>query len=161
LSVTVETMARADAFDTVYAAHYAPLVRLAYVTVGSMPAAEDVVQDVFVEWYRRIDQVEVPVAYLRKAVVSRCSSWVRRRILERRHARTVDEPLVVPPDPRTVAVRLALARLSPRYRMAVFLRYYLDLSVAEVAETLGCPLGTAKSLLHRGLVHMQAHLEDQ
>jgi RNA polymerase sigma factor (sigma-70 family) len=160
--VAVETVVRADAFDTVYAAHYAPLVRLAYVSVGSLPAAEDVVQDVFVEWYRRIDQVDSPAAYLRKAVVSRCSSWVRRRVLERRHAGTFDQPPVVPPDARTVAVRLALARLSPRHRMALFLRYYLDLSVAEVAETLDCPLGTAKSLLHRGLGHLQAHLgEDQ
>ncbi|SNT56641.1 RNA polymerase sigma factor, sigma-70 family [Asanoa hainanensis] len=154
-------MARADAFDTVYAAQYASLVRLAYVTVGSMPAAEDVVQDVFVEWYRRIDQVEAPVAYLRKAVVSRCSSWVRRRILERRHASTLDQTPAVPPDPGIVAVRAAMARLAPRYRMALFLRYYLDLSVAEVAEALDCPLGTAKSLLHRGLAHLQAQLEDR
>ncbi|GIF65304.1 RNA polymerase subunit sigma-24 [Asanoa ishikariensis] len=154
-------MAGVDAFDAVYAAQYAPLVRLAYVTVGSMPAAEDVVQDVFIEWYRRIDQVEAPAAYLRKAVVSRCSSWVRRRILERRHAGTFDQPPVVPPDAGTVAVRAAMAQLAPRYRMALFLRYYLDLSVAEVAETLDCPLGTAKSLLHRGLAHLQAHLEDR
>ncbi|GIF75618.1 SigE family RNA polymerase sigma factor [Asanoa siamensis] len=154
-------MAPVDTFDAVYAAHYAPLVRLAYVTVGSLPAAEDVVQDVFVEWYRRIDRVDAPAAYLRKAVVSRCSSWVRRRVLERRHAGTFDEALVAAPDPRIVAVRVALARLTPRQQSAVFLRYYLDLSVPEVAETLDCPLGTAKSLLHRGLARLQAHLEDR
>ncbi|GIF50979.1 RNA polymerase sigma factor (sigma-70 family) [Asanoa ferruginea] len=159
--VVVETGARADVFDVVYAANYASLIRLAYVTIGSMPAAEDVVQDVFVEWYRRIDQVDSPAAYLRKSVVFRCSSWIRRRILERRHAGTFDQPPAVPPDPRTVAVRVALSRLTPRYRMALFLRYYLDLSVAEVAETLDCPVGTAKSLLHRGLAHMQEHLEDR
>lgn len=157
----METSARADVFDTVYAAHYASLIRLAYVTIGSMPAAEDVVQDVFVEWYRRIEHVDSPAAYLRRSVVFRCSSWIRRRVLERRHAGTFDQPAVVPPDPRAVAVRAALARVAPRYRMALFLRYYLDLSVAEVAETLDCPLGTAKSLLHRGLALMQEHLEDR
>jgi DNA-directed RNA polymerase specialized sigma24 family protein len=52
--VAVEAVARAsEVFDAVYAAHHAPLVRLAYVTTGSMPAAEDVAQDVFVECLRR------------------------------------------------------------------------------------------------------------
>jgi DNA-directed RNA polymerase specialized sigma24 family protein len=159
--VAVETTARAsEVFDAVYAAHYAPLVRLAYVTTGSMPAAEDVVQDVFVEWLRRFDDVESPVPYLRRAVVSRCTSWIRRRVLERRHA-TVETWSALPPDGLGVAVRSALARLAPRQRSAVFLRYYLDLPVQEIAEALGCPAGTVKSLLHRALPVLQEHLEER
>jgi DNA-directed RNA polymerase specialized sigma24 family protein len=159
--VAVETVARAsEVFDAVYAANYAPLVRLAYVTTGSLPAAEDVVQDVFVEWLRRFDDVEAPVAYLRRAVVSRCTSWVRRRILERRHA-TVQPWAELPPDGMGVAVRAALAQLAPRQRSAVFLRYYLDLPVQEIAAALGCPVGTVKSLLHRALPVLQAHLEER
>lgn len=156
--VAVETTARAsEVFDAVYAAHYAALVRLAFVTTGNRAAAEDVVQDVFVEWLRRIDAVDNPVAYLRRAVVSRCTSWVRRRILERRHA-TVEPWAALPPDGLGVAVRTALARLAPRQRSAVFLRYYLDLPVQEIAEALGCPVGTAKSLVHRGLAVLQEEL---
>lgn len=159
--VAVEAVARAsEVFDAVYAAHYAPLVRLAYVTTGSMPAAEDVVQDVFVDWLRRFDDVESPVPYLRRAVVSRCTSWIRRRILERRHAAAAPAGEAVPPDPQGVAVRAALARLAPRQRAAVFLRYYLDLPVQEIAEALGCPVGTVKSLLHRSLAVLQEHLDD-
>jgi RNA polymerase sigma factor (sigma-70 family) len=164
--VAVEIASRqSDVFDPVYAAHYAPLVRLAYVTTGSMPAAEDIVQDAFVEWLRRYDIVESPLPYLRRAVVSRCTSWVRRRIVERRHAGVVGHPPGEPsaaasPDGHSVAVRSALARLSPRQRSAVFLRFYLDLTVPEIAEALDCPSGTVKSLLHRSLTVLHTHLGD-
>lgn len=149
-------------FDAVYAAHYVPLVRLAYVTIGSRTAAEDLVQDVFIEWLRRRDDVRQPVAYLRRAVVSRCHSWLRRRILERRHddsGRWAASALP-PPDGTTTAVRAALARLRPRQRCVVFLRYYLDLPIDEIAAALGCRPGTVKSLLHRSLAVLQEQLND-
>jgi RNA polymerase sigma factor (sigma-70 family) len=111
-------------FDTVYAAQYPSLVRLAYR----------------------------PVAYLRRAVASRCTSWVRRRALERRHPGSVDHATgSAVPDADAAAVREALSRLKPRQRAAVFLRYYLDLPEAEIAAALGCRSGTVKSLLHRSL----------
>ena len=160
----MQTSAQAEAiFDEVYAAHYVPLVRLAYVTTGSRSAAEDVVQEVFVEWLRRFDDVREPVPYLRRAVVSRCTSWVRRRVLERRHDLAADRlaPPQPPPDGTTAAVRAALTRLNPRQRSVVFLRYYLDLPVDEIAVAVGCRPGTVKSLLHRSLAALQEHLDDE
>ncbi|MEV4620121.1 sigma-70 family RNA polymerase sigma factor [Asanoa sp. NPDC049573] len=156
---------RSEVFDAVYVVHYPPLVRLAYVTTGSMPAAEDIVQDAFVEWLRRYDDVESPVPYLRRAVVSRCTSWIRRRVVERRHALLIGHPpaepsVVASPDRDAVAVRSALARISPRQRSAVFLRFYLDLSVPEIGEALDCPSGTVKSLLHRAMAVLHRHLGD-
>lgn len=151
-----------EAFDAVYTAHYVPLVRLAYLTTGSLPAAEDVVQDVFAEWFRRVDTVRDPPAYLRRAVVSRCTSWVRRRILERRHSATThgDALADTPPSADPLAVRAALLRLNSRQRAAVFLRYYLDLPEQEIADALGCRPGTVKSLLHRSLAVMREHLDE-
>lgn len=147
-------------FDTVYSAHYPSLVRLAYLTTGSLPAAEDVVQEVFVEWYRRRETVRQPVPYLRRAVVSRCTSWVRRRTLERRHGASVEYGAGSPaPDADAAAVRAALTRLKPRQRAAVFLRYYLDLPEAEIAGALGCRAGTVKSLLHRSLATLKEELQ--
>jgi DNA-directed RNA polymerase specialized sigma24 family protein len=103
--VTVETALRQEAiFDAVYAEHYAPLVRLAYLTTGSVSAVEDVVQDAFVEWLRRGDDVRDPAAYLRPAVVSRCTSCVRRLLLERRHSAT-EPPRVATIEPDAPAVR--------------------------------------------------------
>jgi RNA polymerase sigma factor (sigma-70 family) len=162
------TTARAPAieaagFDEVYQANYASLVRLATVTTGNRPAAEDLVQEAFAEYYRRREQVLAPVPYLRRVVISRCTSWHRRRTLERRRQHTAalwlpsgDHPL----GPDATAVRAALGRLRPRQRAAVFLRYYLDLPEVEIAEALGCRPGTVKSLLSRALDAMRGHLDD-
>ncbi len=157
--VTVVTGAavRAD-FDEVYARHFAAMVRLAYVTTGSVPAAEDVAQEVFVALLHRPDVAE-PAAWLRRAVVSRCTSWVRRRRLERRHAE--QHPPPVPPlGADALAVRQGLARLRPRYRAAVFLRYYLDLPEAEIADALGCRPATVRSLLHRAHATLRGYLDE-
>lgn len=156
----VQVLTRRDDtdFDQVYVREYEGLVRLAYVTTGSLGTAEEIVQDVFAGWLRRGEQVREPAAYLRRAVVSRCTSWVRRRVLERRHT------AAAPPSPHehpytdTAVVRAALLRLRPRQRAAVFLRYYLDLPEAEIAEILGCRAGTVKSLLHRSLATMKEFL---
>jgi RNA polymerase sigma factor (sigma-70 family) len=170
-AVTDVTTARAPAaaaidatgFDEVYQAHYASLVRLATVTTGNRPAAEDLVQETFAEYYRRRDDVAAPVPYLRRAVISRSTSWHRRRMLERRRQHTA--ALWLPPGdhplgPDATAVRAALSRLRPRQRAAVFLRYYLDLTEAEIAEALECRPGTVKSLLSRALRAMREHLDD-
>jgi RNA polymerase sigma factor (sigma-70 family) len=161
VTVTLPTEAQQDAaFRAVYAAHFTNLVRLANVTTGGLPAAEDLVQDVFVDFYRHRATVTDPAAWLRRATVNRCTSWVRRRVVERRYATGLT---TVPGDgtlsPDAVAVRAALARLRPRHRAAVFLRYYLDLTEAEIAAALACRLGTVKSLLHRGLRVMKEHLD--
>jgi len=159
---TVTELPVRQRFDAAYQAQFAPLVRLAYVTTGSMPAAEDVVQEVFLAAYRRFDEIDDPGAYLRRAVISRCTSWVRRRSLERRHAGSARwlPTDAAPLGPDATAVRAALARLTTRQRAAVFLRYYLDLPQAEIGDALGCRPGTVKSLLHRALAVLKEHLDE-
>jgi RNA polymerase sigma factor (sigma-70 family) len=86
---------------------------------------------------------------------------VRRRLVERRHAAATpppDDP-DYPVDADSAAVRAALARLTPRQRAAVFLRYYLDLPEAEIADALGCRPGTVKSTLHRALTTLKGDLD--
>ena len=156
--MTVDAEIRAD--EEFYLAHYPAMVRLAYLTTGSRAAAEDVVQDAFVEWYRRRAAIREPAAYLRRAVVSRCVSWVRRRVVERRHRPTFDDA-TAGPDADLVAVRRALAGLRPRQRAAVFMRYYLDLPEADIAAALGCRAGTVKSLLHRSLASLREALDER
>lgn len=159
----VEPRVQPDAtFDELYARHYPIMVRLARLTTGQLALAEELVQDAFTELLRRRDEVRDPSAFLRRAVVSRSTSWLRRRLLERRH-RTA-EPTVAAPAPAgdadTVAVRTALRRLTPRQRAAVFMRFYLDLPETDIAEALGCRPGTVKSLLNRSLVTMRGYLDD-
>jgi RNA polymerase sigma-70 factor (sigma-E family) len=147
-------------FPAAYAAYYDPMVRLAYLTTGSMPAAEDVVQEAFTELYRRWAAVVEPAAWLRRVVVNRSISWLRRRLVARRHEhRYRPEPVEPPPSAEHAAVRDALAKLKPRQRAAVFLRFYLDLPESEIAAALGCRPGTVKSLLHRALAVLREDLD--
>jgi RNA polymerase sigma-70 factor (sigma-E family) len=157
----VPTAREADAgFAAVYAVHFDPMIRLACLTTGDVAAAEDIVQDAFVALYRRWPDVDEPGAWLRRVVANRSTSWLRRRLVARRHARRHPGPAEAPPPAaEDSAVRSALARLSARQRAAVFLRFYLDLPEAEIAAALACRPGTVKSLLHRGLTVLKEHLD--
>jgi RNA polymerase sigma-70 factor (sigma-E family) len=145
-------------FEAVYVRLYDPLVRLARLTSADTLPAEEIVQDAFVQLYRRWDHVREPAAYLRIAVVNGCRSWGRRASLQPR------QPPPRPPEPvlegDALAVREALRVLSPRQRAAVVLRYFQDLPEAEIARVIGCRPGTVKSLLARSLVKLKGALDD-
>ncbi len=156
-----DSVRQTGSFAEIYDAHYDPMIRLAYLTTGSLAAAEDIVQDAFTDLYRSLPDVLEPQRWLHRVVANRSTSWLRRLIVARRHAgrarRELDHP---PPDAQDTAVRQALLRLSPRYRAAVFLRFYLDMSEMDIAEALGCRPGTVKSLLHRALAVLREHLDE-
>lgn len=136
---------------------YGSMVRLAHLLTGSNGAAEEIVQEAFVALQRRWDQIADPAGYLRTTVVNRCHSWHRRRFLERRHAAVArHEPSY---EAEVVELRDALARLSSRQRAAIVLRFYEDLSEAEIATALECRPGTVKSLLSRGLARLGEVIE--
>lgn len=144
------------AFDELYRSERDRLVRLAFLLTGSQAAAEDVVQDVFLRARTRLDQVDTPAAYLHRSVTNACWSWHRRRRREDQYR--PDRPVVVA-GTSDVEMWDALARLAPRRRQVLVLRYYLDYTEAQVAEALGCRLGTVKSATHRALQDLRRVLE--
>lgn len=136
------------------------LVRLALILVDELPTAEDVVQDAFVALLRRhgrhLDGVDDPEAYLRISVVNRARSVLRRRrtarafIPERaRHAPPADDRVLL--DERHREVLDGLARLTRRQREVLALRYWANLTEAQIADTLGISRGTVKSTASRAL----------
>jgi len=143
-----------------------PMLRLAAVLLGSVAAAEDVVQDAFGEVARRWDHLDRPGAYLRTCVVNGCRMALRRQVSqERAVGRRVDlsteltdatEPADLPAN--LVELRDALARLGERQRVVVVLRYLLDLPDDEIAEALGCRRTTVRSLAHRALATLREEL---
>ena len=145
------------AFARLYAETYRPMVRLALLLTGSGPQAEELVQDAFVRVYGQWDRIESPRAYLRQAVVNACRSHHRRRARELRHGPGASLRAHAL-DPEADLMRDALARLSDRQRKAVVLRYYEDLSEAEIARLLDCRPGTVKSLLSRALARLRKEL---
>jgi RNA polymerase sigma-70 factor (sigma-E family) len=145
------------AFERLYADAYRPMVRLALLLTGSPAHVEELVQDAFVRVYRQWARVESPRAYLRQAVVNACWSHRRRRGRELRHGPGAAARAVTV-DPEANLMRDVLSRLSDRQRKAVVLRYYEDLTEAEIAAVLGCRPGTVKSLLSRGLARLRKEM---
>jgi RNA polymerase sigma-70 factor (sigma-E family) len=139
-------------FEAVYAERWQSMVRFAALSTGSVDLAEEIVQDAFAELHRRWDKVSNPPAYLRVAVAHRCTSWVRRQRLERRHR----IPLTLErSDSGLVELVDAMRALTPRQRAAVVLRYLDDMPETEIAQILQCRPGTVKSLLSRGLARLE------
>ncbi|MCU1375451.1 MAG: polymerase, sigma-24 subunit, subfamily [Actinomycetia bacterium] len=153
----VQDVTHAATFEAVYAREYVRSVRTAALVIGSQQVAEEVVQEAFVQLLRRWEAIERPEGWLRTAVLNGCRSWQRRHILERQRR---PRPDLVTDDPDGLAVREALRVLSPRQRAAVVLRYFDDLSEADIAEALGCRPGTVKSLLARSMPKLEEALGD-
>jgi RNA polymerase sigma-70 factor (sigma-E family) len=137
--------------------HYAPMCRLAYVILGDAATAEEIVMDAMTKTFsgwRRIRDVERMDSYLRRVVVNMCRSKIRRKSVEARvNAITYrrDELRNQEWDPeRHETSRIvidAVRGLPDRQRACVVLRYFDDLSEAQIADVLQCSVGTVKSQL--------------
>ncbi len=160
-----------DALERLYAAHWRRLVRLSVLLVRDVPTAEEVVQDAFVAVHARWSRLRDPdlaLAYLRQAVVNRSRSALRHRAVVTRHAERRSVPAyasgadeVVTAASRRDAVLDAMRELPRRQREVLALRYYLDLSEAEIADTLGISRGAVKSHASRGSAALRDLLRDQ
>jgi RNA polymerase sigma-70 factor (sigma-E family) len=151
-----------------YQSHAIDLVRLAVFMVGDQPTAEDVVQDAFLGLYRRwpaLADQDKALGYVRASVLNGCRMVHRGR--SRRNRVTLAAPAAVESAESTALlseasheVLLALRRLPDRQREAVVLRYYLDLSEAQAAETMQVSKGTVKSATSRGLATLARLLKE-
>ena len=163
--VEMPDAARDLSFGELFARHYAPALRLAALLEGDPVRAEDAVCDAFARVYGRVRRggVDDVGPYLRQAVVNAVRGGWRRRQVERRHARAFAadasagtfEVDVVERD----EVWAALRRLPPGQRRVVVLRYYEDLSEADVASMLHVKVGTVKSQAAKGLAALHSMLE--
>jgi len=141
---------RDQTFEELFERERQPMVRLAYLITSSRAGAEELVHDAFVEVYQRWPQLDRPGAYLRTCVVNRAirqKKRGRRRVVDLRREETVEHGY-----DHTFA---ALDGLVPRARAMVVLRYYAEMSQAEIAELLGVPVGTVKSGLHNALAELK------
>lgn len=146
-------------FESFFDATRGPMVRLAYLLTGSVAQAEEAVQESFVRVYERWSTIDEPGAYLRRAVVNRCSSWHRHRAVVRRAEPTVARAESYLDAPREAdELAAALAQLPRRRRAVVALRFFEQLELADIADTLGISVGTVKSTLNRALAQLRGIL---
>jgi RNA polymerase sigma-70 factor (sigma-E family) len=152
-----------------YRAQRLPLLRLAVLLTDDPGTAEDVVQDAFLALQRRWHAVDPAAAagYLRTSVVNGVRTLYRRSRVARRHlhpvgseeAPSADLAVLLTEDQREVVE--ALRTLPRRQREVLVLRYWSELSEAEIATVLGIARGTVKSSASRGLAALQKHLGDR
>ena len=155
------------AVTALYSLHFQTLVRTAVLLVRDVPTAEDIVQDSFValhDGWQRLKDPDKALAYLHQAVVNRSRSVLRHRAVVDKY------PQKAPPDMPSAeqgalvllerdAVVTALRDLTERQREAIVLRYYADLSEAEIARAMGISRGAVKSHTARGMAALRAELE--
>jgi RNA polymerase sigma-70 factor (sigma-E family) len=155
----------AAAVTDLFREHHLELVRLAVVMVGDLATAEDVVQDAFERLHRGWRGLRQPssgLAYVRSSVLNGCRSVHRRAAVARKHAPQLAVPDATAADTAVADDRgemaAALRLLPRRQREVLVLRYYLDLDVAEIAETLGISPSAVRSTNTRGLAALAEEL---
>jgi RNA polymerase sigma-70 factor (sigma-E family) len=155
-----------------FATEAAALVRLARLFTDDRTAAEDLVQEAFVRLHRAADRVRDPehaAPYLRSIVLNLARDHNRRGLMSLRHrdAEQIDRPPETLPadrieaDDRQRVILDALRDLPPRQRDCLVLRFYLELSGAEIADTLGISANSVKTHCRRGLEQLRDVLGEE
>jgi RNA polymerase sigma-70 factor (sigma-E family) len=153
----------------IYASEYGPLVRMSAMLLGDVGAAEEVVQDSFIAVHaawRGLRDADKALHYLRRTVLNRSRSVLRRRAVAERHM-----PRPEPDMPSAehaaitrlerMAVVSALRSLPARQREALVLRFYLDLSEAQAAAAMNISAGALKSHTARAKAALRVILEPE
>jgi len=148
-------------FDGFYAAHFDHVARAISLAAGDRELARDATQEAFARALRRwrtVRDMDRTDGWVYVVAMNQLRDHWRR--LERRRP---TEQIAVDSSGAVVtrlSVRDAIATLPPRQRQAVVLRYLADLPLADVANAMGCALGTVKATLHEALRAMRVELEE-
>ncbi|MGY1433568.1 SigE family RNA polymerase sigma factor [Streptomyces reniochalinae] len=158
-----------EEIDMLYRHRRLDLVRLAALLVDDIPTAEDVVQEAFAALYRRhgntLDNIADPEAYVRRSVINASRDVLRRR----RTVRAYIPPRLLPAPPPEEEILLkeehqevlrALRLLTVRQREVLVLRYWSNMSEADIAATLGLSRGAVKSTASRALTALARRLKE-
>jgi RNA polymerase sigma-70 factor (sigma-E family) len=158
-----------DLLTDTYQRHYTSLLRLAALLLDDVGSCEDVVQEAFIRVHgarARVREADKLLAYLRQTVVNLSRSTLRRRLLG---LKLLPKPM---PDAASAeegayallekdALIQALRGLQRRQREVLVLRYYSDMTEAQVASALGLSIGSVKAYGSRGIEALRVRLEEQ
>jgi RNA polymerase sigma-70 factor (ECF subfamily) len=155
-------MAGRGSFDEFYAGAVGRLVGQLFPVTGDLYEAEEVVQEAFTRAaarWQRLRDYDLPEAWVRRVAMNLAADRARNL---RRRARAMRRlqapPEALPASVEAIALAEALRTLPVRQRQVLVLHYLVDLQVEEIAQTLGMPPGTVKSLLSRGRHALAAKL---
>jgi RNA polymerase sigma-70 factor (ECF subfamily) len=165
---TPEELARASFVERLYHQEGASLVRLARLFTDDRTGAEDIVQEAFIRLYHAADRIrdmDRSAAYLRSIVLNLARDHNRRGLLSLRHQDSmIDRRTPEMPEERVVRTESenevieALNALSPRQRDCLVLRFYMDLTEKQIAETLAISPNSVKTHCQRGMAVLSSVL---
>jgi RNA polymerase sigma-70 factor (sigma-E family) len=160
--VSVE-ITQEEAFNMFVSTRSQALMRTAYLLTGDAQLAEDLVQTALFNAARRWSRIDgAHEAYVRRVMYHESvSRWRRRRVRESPYDDLADVRVTTDAD---VAMRVtlaeALARLTPRQRTVLVLRFYEDLTERQTAAVLDIGVGTVKSLTRQALARLRVLAPD-
>ena len=149
-----------EGFSAFAVSRWPGLVRLAFGLTGDRWLAEDIAQTAlaraYVAW-RRVSRAGDPDAYLRRILINSSHRRFRRHRVSEQPGDPPETPVDGPADlvGERAALLAALRQLPPRQRAVVVLRYWEDLTDAQIAAALGCSAGTVRSQLSRALAKLR------
>jgi RNA polymerase sigma-70 factor (sigma-E family) len=156
-----------DEFESGLVAREPALQRTAHLLTGDVHSAQDLVQTTLAKLYLRWDRVRVagnPDAYARKVLLNEFRTAWRRPVRRRERVMALVPDRAAPDlhadDGDHDAVWRLVCTLPPKQRAVLVLRFYEQLTEAEIAELMGISLGTVKSQSSRALASLRAHLHD-
>jgi RNA polymerase sigma-70 factor (ECF subfamily) len=157
-----------EAFASLFHKYKNLVFRTSFLMLGHQHDAEDLLQDVFLEAHRSLRQYQADkgafTTWLYRITINDCLNSKRKKLLsivsfdEITGSREMFTDANLDIDE---SVQRAVNRLSPKLRAIVVLRYYADLSYAELTEVLDIPLGTVKSRLNQALHLLKCELSEQ
>lgn len=143
-------------FDAFVHARSAALSRTAYLLTGDHHLAQDLVQSALLQAARHWGRIHTsPEAYVRRAMYHQNISWWRRRKVAEAPLTHHDHPSAAPDTDLRLTLDQALARLTPKQRTVLVLRFYEDLTEVETARALGISAGTVKSTSRQALARLR------
>ena len=161
------------AWETLVRRHQEAVFRLAYLVSGAADDAEDIAQEAFIRAYQHLDRFDASrplrpwLLRIAKNLAYNRTRSVRRylKALER-FARNEPEPVTTlgvseSQHWEATLVWRAVRRLKRQDQEIIYLRYFLELPVADTAETLDIAEGTVKSRTYRALQRLQAVIETE
>jgi RNA polymerase sigma-70 factor (ECF subfamily) len=150
-----------EAFEAFWREHFASVARAATGITGNVEDGAEVAQEAFARAYQhwaKVSGLDRPEAWVHRVAVNVAISHLRRA-----HRRIVpaSPPIVEPPDAPDDDLLRALRGLTPAQRAVVVLRFYLDLSVDDVAKTMRKRPGTVRALTHQGMERLRSSLRKE
>jgi RNA polymerase sigma factor (sigma-70 family) len=131
---------------------------------GSTDLAEELTQETLLRVWKHwesVSEMDRPDRWALRVAFNLAKSGWRRRRIERAVASAGSFVPAVEADATDgIVVRAAVAKLPPRQRAAVVVRYFNDLPVIDAAVVLGCAPGTVKALTHQAVANLRVMLGD-